>query len=115
MPSFYQDRLATHGENSKKEMRFFLQLSVHGSGGGERTRGRTGRCRSGTGALSVSRDRARAWDCRYVLRGICSYVMALRFKLGGRPVLSAHLNVETARFKRNGRKFMPRRVSKLLL
>jgi hypothetical protein len=28
------------------------------------------------------------------------YVTPLRFKLGGRPMLSAHLNVETARSER---------------
>ena len=28
------------------------------------------------------------------------YAMPLRFKLGGRPILSTHLNVETARSER---------------
>jgi hypothetical protein len=37
----------------------------------------------------------------------------LRFKLDGRPVLSAHLNVETAGSDENGLEFELRRVSKL--
>jgi hypothetical protein len=50
----------------------------------------------------------------YLLRGI--YMQTpLRFKLGGRHVLSAHLNVETAGSERNGQKFEPRRVSKPFL
>jgi hypothetical protein len=38
------------------------------------------------------------------------YATPLRFKLGGRPVLSARFNVETAGSERNGWKFEPRRV-----
>ena len=34
-----------------------------------------------------------------------TYAMPLRFKLGGRPVLSARLNVETARSKRKWPEF----------
>jgi hypothetical protein len=36
----------------------------------------------------------------YLLRGIYNMQTPLRFKLGGRPILSAHLNVETARSER---------------
>ena len=39
------------------------------------------------------------WNSQYLLLGI--YMQTpLRFKLGGRRVLSAHLNVETARSER---------------
>jgi hypothetical protein len=34
--------------------------------------------------------------CRYLLRRIYICAMPPRFKLDGRPILSAHLNVETA-------------------
>ena len=45
-----------------------------------------------------------------------AYVTPLRFKLGGRPVLSAHLDVETAGSpSENGWKFEPRRVLKPFL
>ena len=40
---------------------------------------------------------------KYLLRRMDTlyYVITLRFKLGGRPILSADLNVETARSARN--------------
>jgi hypothetical protein len=40
------------------------------------------------------------------------YVTPLRFKLGGRPVLSARLNVETAGSDETAQKFELGRVSK---
>jgi NAD(P) transhydrogenase subunit alpha len=48
------------------------------------------------GSVIVDIAANKSWGLKYLLRGIYIYATPLRFKLGGRPVLSAHLNVETA-------------------